>query len=152
MANEKPEVKQDGLSSEMMFKMLLDTQKQLSTALTQLAEAQRESRIPYVDPAVAVQKKQALEDRMKQVRLELKQREVTKTSCRHLRVDEEGNFIEGKPNIKWHQHSNNIVTGVCGTCFSTFDTRNPADLSLLRKDAAGIRSMAKSRESYIPGF
>lgn len=132
------------LTNEMLLKMLLDTQKQLAAALENFGK-------PYVDPAVLAQKKQALEERRKQVEIEQLRRTRTKEICPHFRVDADGNFIEGKYNIKWMQHGPNIILGICGTCFSQFDARDSKDAALLRKDATALKNMGRSREIYIQG-
>jgi len=63
-----------------------------------------------------------------------------------LHPSNDGTFGE-KLNIKWMEHSNGIILGVCGTCFSQFDSRNPEDLKWLLKDSPAQRQMGKARAS-----
>ena len=67
----------------------------------------------------------------------ISQREANRKYCPHLRPD-------GKPNIKWHEQSNHIVTGVCGICFSPFDTRNPEDEKLFLADPKADINMGRA--------
>jgi len=126
-----------GLSMEKLMEMFLATQKQLADAQNKLADAVLQSRIPYVDPKVLAQKQQALEERRRQIETELRQRQIKKKLCPHVREN-------GTPNIKWMEHSNKIIKGTCGTCFSEFDTRNPEDAALLRKDLKSIKNMGRA--------
>lgn len=126
-----------GLSTEMLLKMLIDVQKQAADSNRQLAESILESRKPYVDPRVLEQKRLALEERQAEIRRELRRRQLTKQQCPHLRDN-------GTSNISWMEHSNNIVKGCCGGCFSEFDTRNPEDLKLLRSNPKAIKSMGRA--------
>jgi hypothetical protein len=146
--NDKPEIVKvntpAGLSTETLLKMLVDAQTQAAEANQQLAEALLESRKPYVDPAVLEQKRLAMEQRQKDVALELRKRVMTKAQCPHLRTNSDGSFGD-KLNIKWMEHSNGIIKGVCGTCFSEFDTRNPKDLDFLRKDGKAFKNMGHAR-------
>lgn len=73
-------------------------------------------------------------------------RAETRKQCRHERTNEDGT-PNGALNIKWMQHSNDIVLGVCGTCFSQFDARKPEDLQWLLKDQHAQRFMGKARAS-----
>src|ERR1700676_3215142 len=132
-SNTKNVASEAPLTNEMLFKMLLDTQKQLADAIDRQSESIIQSRIPYVDPKVLEAKKHELDERAKQVKLELYRRQETKRQCHHHRVDSQDN-MQPKLNIKWMRHSNGIIKGVCGRCFSEFDARNPADLKLLRED------------------
>lgn len=125
------------MTQDQMMRALLDTQKQLAESQKQLADAILESRKPYVDPNVLAQKQQALEERRKMIENEMAERVARKRICPHVREN-------GTPNIKWAQHSNGITLGVCGTCFSQFDTRNPDDLRLLRADLKSIKNMARA--------
>lgn len=59
-----------------------------------------------------------------------------KKECSHLRSDK-------TYNIHWHEHSNEQILGVCGTCNSRFDTRNPEDRKLLMKDPWAINHMGR---------
>lgn len=134
MANEKENV---GLSTEQLMKMLVDSQKAQADSNAKLAEALLESRKPYIDPKVLAQKQQELEEKRRAVALELRNRQARKQGCPHIRDN-------GTPNIKWMEHSNGITKGVCGSCFSEFDTRNQADLLLLRRDIKSIRNMGRA--------
>jgi hypothetical protein len=131
-------------TTEQLMKMLIDTQAQLAKAQEKMADAILESRKPYVDPKVLEQQKAALADRQKQINLEYRQKVATKRICPHKREN-------GTYNIKWMQHSNNITTGVCGTCRSEFDTRNPDDLKLLRDDLKSIKNMGRSGAHAMRG-
>jgi hypothetical protein len=138
--NEKPVQKVDtpaGLSNETLLKMLIDSQRQQADAQKELAAALIESRKPYVDPKVLAQKQQELEEKRKAIEIELRNRQARKAGCPHIRDN-------GTPNIKWMEHSNGITKGVCGGCFSEFDTRNQADLQLLRRDIKSIRNMGRA--------
>jgi hypothetical protein len=132
------------LSMETLMKMLLDQQRETAEANAKLAEAILESRKPYVDPKVLAQKQQELEDRRKQIARDQQIKINTKRICPHTREN-------GTPNIKWQEHSNGITMGVCGTCFSSFDTRNAADLDLLRKDLKSIRNMGRAGQHARAG-
>lgn len=125
------------LSMETLMGMLIAQQKETAEANTKLAEALLESRKPYVDPKVLEQKARDLEERRAQIQQEQRLKAATKRNCPHIRDN-------GTPNIKWHEHSNGITTGVCGTCFSQFDTREAADLDLLRRDLKSIRNMGRA--------
>ena len=130
-----------GPSYEELLKMLADSQKANAEALKEMASALLESRKPYVDPKVLEQKAQALEERRKQILNEQRAKVATKRNCPHIRE------VNGTPNIKWMQHSNGIVLGVCGTCFSQFDaTRNAEDRELFRKDLKSMRNMGRAGE------
>ncbi|MHB8501505.1 MAG: hypothetical protein ACYDHE_11245 [Candidatus Acidiferrales bacterium] len=133
------------LSTEMLLKMLIDTQKQLAESQNAMAAALLESRKPYVDPKVLEQKQLALEERRKQINVEYRQRVATKKICPHKREN-------GTYNIKWMEHSNHITTGVCGTCRSEFDTRNQDDLKLLRDDLKSIKNMGRSGAHAMRGI
>jgi hypothetical protein len=132
------------LSTEMLLKMLIDTQQQLADSQKAMASALLESRKPYVDPKVLEQKQLALEERRKQINIEYRQKVATKKICPHKREN-------GTYNIKWMEHSNHITTGVCGTCRSEFDTRNPDDLRLLRDDLKSIKNMGRSGAHAMRG-
>jgi len=131
-------------TTEQLLQLLLKTQTDLAESQKQLAEAILESRKPYVDPKVLEQKRKDLEERHKQIALELRQKQATKRICPHKREN-------GTYNIKWHEHSNHITMGVCGTCRSEFDTRNPDDLRLLRDDLKSIKNMARSGPHAMRG-
>lgn len=138
------------MQTELLFKMLLDTQRQLAESQKELAESIRESRKPYVDPAVLEAKKQALQERKKQVALELLKRRETKRVCLHKRTNSDGSFHE-KYNIKWQMHSNGIILGVCGTCGSQFDARNADDRKFLQLDGTSARNMGMARGTVAEG-
>ena len=141
MADEKDRIpKVDSpaaLSNETLLKMLIDSQRQQAEAQKELAEALIESRKPYVDPKVLAQKQQELEEKRKAIEIELRNRQARKAGCPHIRDN-------GTPNIKWMEHSNGITKGVCGGCFSEFDTRNREDLQLLRRDIKSIKNMGRA--------
>lgn len=129
-----------GLSVEMLLKMFLEQTKDNAAANRQLADALLESRKPLVDPQVVAAKEQARADREMLVKQEMVKRSNAKRYCPHLN---EG----GNSNIKWHQHSNGIILGVCGSCRSEFDaTRNREDAMLLRANPKGIRNMGRAGE------
>jgi hypothetical protein len=125
------------LGVETLMKMLIESQAETAKANKALAEAIMESRKPYVDPKVLEQKRKDLEDRQKQIQQDQRIRAATKRICPHVREN-------GTQNIKWMEHSNGITMGVCGTCRSEFDTRNPEDLALLRRDLKSIKNMGRS--------
>jgi hypothetical protein len=140
MSEEKNIIKKDepaGLSNAEMTKMLLDTQRQLVEALNKQSKAIAESRVPYVDPSVLEQQKADTEERRRMVEMEARRKAATKRVCPHQREN-------GTSNIKWHEHSNGITKGVCGTCFSEFDTSNVNDLKLLRQDLKSIKQMGRA--------
>lgn len=126
-------------TNEELVRMLLAQQKETADANKLLAEALLESRKPYVDPNVLKQKELALAERRQHIENEQRSRAATKRNCPHVREN-------GTPNIKWMQHSNGIVLGVCGQCRSEFDARIPADRELLRKDLKSIRNMGRAGE------
>ena len=140
---EKPVVQKTdspaGLSNEQLMKMLVDTQREAAAAQRELAAALLESRKPYVDPKVLEEKQRALEEKRVAVEIELRNRRARKAGCPHIRDN-------GTSNIKWMQHSNNITKGVCGSCFSEFDTRNQDDLKILRRDLKSIKNMGRAGE------
>lgn len=134
------------LSTDQLLQLLVDTQRENSQNQKLLAEALLESRKPYVDPAVLEAKRQAGEEKRKAVAITILQRTETKKQCLHRRTNSDGTFGE-KMNIKWQEHSNGIVLGVCGTCQSPFDARNPEDLKFLRMDGVAIKNMGRAREN-----
>lgn len=134
------------LSIDQLLKILVDTQKENSQNQKLLAEALLESRKPYVDPAVLDAKRQAGEEKRRQVAITILQRTETKKQCLHRRTNNDGTFGD-KMNIKWQEHSNGIILGVCGTCNSPFDARNPDDLKFLRMDGVAIKNMGRAREN-----
>jgi hypothetical protein len=134
------------LTSEQLMKMLVDSQKEAAQSNRLLAEALLESRKPYVDPAVLEQKRLAGEEKRKAVAITILQRTETKKQCLHRRTNNDGTFGE-KMNIKWQEHSGGIILGVCGTCFSQFDSRTPEDLKILRMDGVAIKNMGRAREN-----
>lgn len=131
-------------TTDQLFNMLLKAIEAQGKSNDKLAEAILESRKPYVDPKVLEQKKRDLEERHRQIQLEQRQRAATKRICPHKREN-------GTYNIKWMEHSNHITTGVCGTCRSEFDTRNPEDLKLLRDDLKSIKNMGRSGAHAVRG-
>lgn len=133
-----------GLSTEVLLKLLIKTQEDLARSQEKLGEALLESRKPYVDPKVLEQKKRDLEERRKMIATEQQNRLVTKKVCPHRREN-------GTWNIRWMQHSNNIVLGVCGQCFSQFDARNPEDLAILRQDLKSIKNMGRAGQHAQKG-
>jgi hypothetical protein len=141
MADEKDRIQKvdspAALSNETLLKMLIDSQRQQAEAQKELAAALIESRKPYVDPKVLAQKQQELEEKRKAIEIELRNRQARKAGCPHIRDN-------GTPNIKWMEHSNGITKGVCGGCFSEFDTRNREDLQLLRRDIKSIKNMGRA--------
>jgi hypothetical protein len=124
-------------SYEALLQMLIKSQEAQADSNRLLAEAMLESRKPYVDPNVLKQKELALEERRAEIKRTQAIRIATKSGCPHIRDN-------GTSNIKWMQHSNNIVKGVCGSCFSEFDSRNQADMSKLRQDPKSIKSMGRA--------
>lgn len=125
------------LTYDMLLAVLKEQFKEAAADRKALADALKESRIPYIDPSVVAARKQAQEDRKELVDKVVRERKAAKIQCPHLN---EG----GKSNIKWHEHSNGLVLGVCGFCRSEFDTRNPKDALLLRSDPKSIRNMARA--------
>jgi len=154
--NETPKVTKvaepAGLTNDQLLKMLVDVQKEAANSNRLLAEALLESRKPYVDPAVLAQKQAALEEKRAAVKLEQRRRVATKAQCPHRRVNDDGTFHDTKMNIKWQEHSNGIILGVCGVCFSQFDARNPKDMALLRADGVAIKNMGRARENTRLGM
>lgn len=141
---EKVNTPAPSFTMEQLMKMLLDQQKETAKAYEKLGEALLESRKPYVDPAVIEAKRMALEERKKAVALELRKRIATKQQCLHRRTNSDGSYHE-RYNIKWQEHSNGIVLGVCGTCGSQFDARNPKDREFLQRDGNAYTKMGHAR-------
>lgn len=128
------------LTMEQVLKMLLDQNRETAQSNKALAEAILESRKPYIDPKYIAELEQRRKDRKALVDQEFKNRTYAKKACPHVN---EG----GKMNIKWMQHSNGIILGVCGTCKSEFDaTHNREDAQLLRQDPKSIRNMGRAGE------
>src|SRR5208282_1543878 len=126
------------LTMEKMMQMFLETQKQLAEANEKLASAVLQSRIPYVDPKVLEAKRTAGEERRKEIVQAQRFKELIKKTCPHVREN-------GTSNIKWMEHSNGIILGVCGQCPSQFDaTHNAADRDLLRKDLKSQKNMGRA--------
>jgi hypothetical protein len=125
------------LTTEQLMKMLIQAQSDLAKSQAQVAEAILESRKPYVDPKVLAQKQQELKERRLQIERDQRIKAATKRICPHKREN-------GTLNIKWQEHSNGITLGMCGTCFSQFDTRVPEDLALLRQDLKAIKNMGRA--------
>ena len=125
---------------EMLLKLLVDANREQAASNKALAEALLESRKPYVDPRVIQEREQRRKDREALVGLEIRKRAYAKKACAHLN---EG----GKPNIKWMQHSNGIILGVCGNCQSQFDaTHNREDAQRLMQDPKSLRWMGRAGE------
>jgi hypothetical protein len=124
-------------SSEQLMRMLVESQKETAKANKALADAILESRKPYVDPKVVEAKRLAAEERKREIEMQLRIKVNTKRGCPHIRDN-------GTPNIKWMEHSNGITKGVCGGCFSEFDTRDKEDLALLRRDLKSIKNMGRA--------
>jgi hypothetical protein len=126
------------LTTEQLLKMFLDQNKETAAANKELANALLESRKPWLDPKVVAEREQMRQDREMLVKMEMVKRTNAKNQCPHVN---EG----GTSNIKWHEHSNGIILGVCGSCRSEFDaTRNQKDAMLLRANPKGIRNMARA--------
>lgn len=126
------------LTVDALMRLFLDQQKETAASNKALAEALLESRKPYVDPRVIEEREQRRKDRKALVDMTMRQRAYAKANCSHLN---EG----GKPNIKWMEHSNGIVLGVCGGCNSQFDaTHNREDAQLLRQDPKSLRWMGRA--------
>ena len=135
-----------GLTIETLMQMFLEQSKENAKANEKLAEALLESRKPYVDPRLVAEMEQRRKDRTALVNQELRTRTMAKKSCPHVN---EG----GKMNIKWMQHSNNIILGVCGSCRSEFDaTHNREDAMLLRNDPKSIRNMGRAGDHAKRGL
>lgn len=157
MATEKPESNvvekvpypAPQFSMEQLMQMFVQSQKDVAEANKKLAEALENSRKPYVDPAVAEAKRDAAEERKKQVAIELRKRLLTKQYCLHTRTNSDGTWDEqGRLNIKWHEHSNGIILGTCGTCGSEFNPqKNPKDRELLQRSGKALKSMGRAREN-----
>lgn len=132
------------LTAEQLTAMLIQTQRELAASQKEMAAAILESRKPYVDPKVLEAKKRELEERQRAIAMDQAERQARKKICPHTREN-------GTPNIKWQQHSNSIVLGVCGTCFSQFDARNPEDLKLLRMDLKSQKNMGRAGAHAVRG-
>lgn len=127
-----------GMTMEQLLKLFLEQQRETIASNKALADAILESRKPWVDPKVIAERKQRAEDRKALVDMELRNRKNARLYCSHLN---EG----GNSNIKWMQHSNGIILGVCGNCRSEFDaTRNREDALLLRANPKAIRNMGRA--------
>ena len=132
------------LTVEQLTTMLIQTQKDLAESQSKMADALIESRKPYVDPKVLEAKRLELEERRKAIAMDQAERVARKKVCPHTREN-------GTPNIKWQQHSNNIILGVCGSCFSQFDARNSEDLKLLRMDLKSQKNMGRAGQHAVRG-
>ena len=142
----------DKLDTKTLLAMFIQVQKQAAKAQEDLASAQVklgesiiESRKPYVSPADLAAKKQQFEERLASMKKTLQDREDRKKYCTHRRED-------GKYNVKWQEHSNSITKGVCGNCFSEFDTRNAEDLMILRLDPTSIKNMGRAGQHARRGY
>lgn len=128
------------MTMEQLMKLFLEQQKESAKANQALATAILDSKVPYIDPRYVAELEQRRKDRKQLVDLEMNKRAYAKKACLHLN---EG----GKLNIKWMQHSNGIVLGVCGICQSQFDaTRNREDAKLLMQDPKSIKWMGRAGE------
>ena len=144
MSNEQPVIQKVNTEAPLtmvdLMKMFLEQSKQQADAYKEMADAIRESRKPYVDPRVLADLEQRRKDRKELVDMEMRKRNNAKRNCPHTN---EG----GKLNIKWMQHSNGIILGVCGTCQSPFDaTHSREDAQFLRQDQKAIRNMGRAGE------
>lgn len=127
-----------GVTVEQLLKLFMEQSKETAASNKALADALLASRVPYVDPRVIEEREQRRKDRLALVEMTRRQRAYAKQNCSHLN---EG----GKPNIKWMEHSNGIVLGVCGGCNSQFDaTHNREDAQLLRQDPKSLRWMGRA--------
>ena len=130
---------------EEFFRLLIEAQKDQARANEKLAEALENNRKPYIDPKVVAAMEQRRKDREILVNLTMRQRAYAKRACPHLNDG-------GKPNIKWMQHSNGIILGVCGTCQSQFDaTHNRDDARLLMQDPNSLRWMGRAGDHAKKG-
>lgn len=68
----------------------------------------------------------------------LQERIDRKKKCNHRR------YPDNSLNIKWMEHSNHIILGVCGQCFSQFDTREPQDNDFFLEDIKARRNAGKA--------
>lgn len=128
------------LTVEFLVKMLAESQMEQAKSNKALADAILEGRKPYIDPKFVAEMEQRRVDRKMLVDQEMRKRALTKKLCPHMN---EG----GKSNVKWHQHSNGIILGACGTCGSPFDaTHNREDALILRQDLKAMRNMARAGE------
>lgn len=128
------------LTMAELMTLFLEQNKEQAAANRELAAALLESRKPYIDPRVIADQEQRRKDRKELVDMEMRKRIGAKKNCPHLN---EG----GKLNIKWMQHSNGIILGVCGTCQSQFNaTTSREDAQLLRQDPKAIRNMGRAGE------
>lgn len=133
------------LTIEQLFQLFIEAQKDQAKANEKLAEALENSRKPYIDPRVVAEMEQRRKDREALVNLTMRQRAYAKRACPHLNDG-------GKPNIKWMQHSNGIILGVCGTCQSQFDaTHNRDDAKLLMQDPNSLRWMGRAGDHAKKG-
>jgi len=143
-----PSIAEVPATMEQVLALLAKTIEEGAKDRKELTAAILESRKPYVDPKVLLQKQADLEERRKMVQMVLRQRQATKAQCPHVRTNGDGTWDEkGRLNIKWQEHSQGIILGVCGTCQSQFDARNPKDMELLRRDSKAFKNMARAREN-----
>ena len=130
---------------ETLLKMFIEESRESRKVQEKLSEAILESRKPYVDPRYLAELETRRKDRLALVNQTLRQKLVAKKACPHRN---EG----GKLNIKWMMHSNHIIRGVCGTCFSQFDaTADPEDAKLFREDLKSQRNMGRAGEHAVKG-
>ena len=127
-----------GLTQEQLMKMFLDQMRETAASNKALAEALQASRKPYVDPTVVEARAQAARERKAMVDVELRNRVNAKKNCPHK------NPGSNSWNIKWMQHSNGIILGVCGICKSEFDARKPEERAKLLEDQNALRKMGRA--------
>ena len=126
------------MTMETLMQLFLEQQRETAASNKALAEAILLQRVPLVDPRVVAEREQRAKDRKALVDQEMRNRTYAKKACPHVN---EG----GKMNIKWMQHSNGIILGVCGSCKSEFNaTENREDAALLRSDPKSIRNMGRA--------
>ena len=125
------------VTTEQLLKMFMDQAKETAASNKALADALLQSRVPYIDPEVVAARQQRAKDRKMLVENEMNLRANAKKYCSHKHES-------GMSNIKWQQHSNSIIMGVCGTCRSEFDCRKPEERALLLADQNGLRKMGRA--------
>lgn len=134
---EKVNAPAPNVTTDQLLQMFLDQAKETAASNKALADALLASRVPYVDPEVIAARQQRNKDRKMLVDNELQNRLNAKKNCPHKHES-------GISNIKWQQHSNGIIMGVCGTCRSEFDARKPEERALLIADQNGLRKMGRA--------
>jgi len=149
MSEDRPEVTQVSteapITVDQLLRMMLEQNKETTKAYENLGKAIIESHKPYVDPRVIEARKQAALDRKMLIEGEINKRNGARRGCGHLN---EG----GRYNIKWMQHSDGIILGVCGNCFTQFDaTHNVEDAKFFRADVKSQRNMGRAGEHARKG-